>query len=296
MYATKVKHAIERIPGLAENGATIANAIHAIVLGSSDQLRKAVDILHGTWLGHPLHPVLTDIPIGAWTIAVMCDRVAAQRGSDEAAKMADTLTAIGVAAALPTALAGVADYSAIDQSALSLGAAHGLLNSVGLILNALSIRDRAIGNRERGVFLSTIAFGAVSLSGWIGGEMVSNRKIGVNHAEDASGPKQWQAALKSADLPEHAPKRVDVDGTPVLLYRNGRSVFAIGAVCSHAGGPLDEGTIKNNCVECPWHNSVFDLRDGSVVHGPATFPEPAYDARMRDGQIEVRLRPAGAGG
>ncbi len=296
MYAAKIEHTIERIPGLAENGATIANAIHAIVLGGSDQLRKAVDILHGTWLGHPLHPVLTDIPIGAWTIAVMCDLVAVQRGSDEAAKMADTLNAIGVVAALPTALAGIADYSAIDQSALSLGAAHGLLNSAGLILNALSIRARATGNRERGVLLSTIAFGAISLSGWIGGEMVSDRKVGVNHAEDASGPAQWQRALASTELPVGAPKRVEIDGAPVLLYRDGATVYAIGAVCSHAGGPLDEGTIENNCVECPWHNSVFDLRDGSVVHGPATFPEPAYDARMRDGQVELRLRPAGTGG
>lgn len=246
MYAAKVEHAIERIPGLADNGAKVAHAIHNAVLGGSDQLRKAVDILHGTWLGHPLHPVLTDIPIGAWTIAMMCDLVATQRGSDEAAKMADTLN--------------------------------------------------ATGNRERGVLLSTIAFGAVNLSGWIGGEMLFNRKIGVNHATEASGPASWQAALGSADLPERTPKRVEIEGAPVLLYRDGTSVYAIGAVCSHAGGPLDEGTITNHCVECPWHNSVFDLRDGSIVHGPATFPEPAYDARMRNGQIEVRVRPVGAGG
>ncbi len=295
MYAAKVEHAIERIPGLAENGAKVAHAIHNAVLGGSDQLRKAVDILHGTWLGHPLHPVLTDIPIGAWTIAMMCDLVAAQCGSEETERMADALVAIGAVAAVPTALAGVADYSAIDQSAMAMASIHGLLNSAGLVLNLLSIRDRAAGNRSRGVLLSTVAFGAVNLSGWIGGEMVFNRKISVNHREEASGPAQWQAALSSADLPERTPKRVAVDGTPVLLYRDGIGVYAIGAVCSHAGGPLDEGKVENNCVECPWHNSVFDLRDGSVVHGPATYPEPAYDARMRDGQVEIRLRPVGAG-
>jgi len=66
--------------------------------------------------------------------------------------------------------------------------------------------------------------------------------------------------------------------------------------CSHAGAPLDEEQFYDGCVECPWHNSVFDLRDGRVIHGPATFPEPTYDARMRDGQVEVRLRRVGAGG
>lgn len=293
MYAVKVERTIECIPGVAENGAKIAHAIHTAVLGSSDHVRKAVDFLHGTWLGHPLHPALTDIPIGAWTLAMMCDLVAAQCDSAEAEKMADTLVAIGAVAAVPTAVAGVADYSAIDESAMALATVHGLLNSAGLVLNLLSLRDRATGNRRRGVMLSTVAYGALNFSAWLGGEMVYNRKVGVDHHVAPSGPAQWQRILDSAELPEHAPKRIEVEGVPVLLYRDGTGVYAIGAVCSHAGGPLDEGQIRDVCVECPWHHSVFDLRDGRVIHGPATHPEPAYDARLRDGQIEIRLRPAG---
>ncbi|MCA1669724.1 MAG: Rieske 2Fe-2S domain-containing protein [Thermomicrobia bacterium] len=296
MYAVKVERAIARIPGVAENGAKVAQAIHRAVLSGGNRVRTAADILHGTWLGHPLHPVLTDVPIGAWTLAMICDLVAAQCGSEEAEKMADALVAMGAVAAVPTALAGVADYSAIDQSAVALATIHGLLNSGGLLLNLVSIRDRAAGNRSRGVLLSAVAFGALNFSAWLGGEMVYNRKIGVNHREEPSGPAQWQIALASSDLPERTPKRVAVEGAPVLLYRDGMSVYAIGAVCSHAGGPLDEGKITDHCVQCPWHDSVFDLRDGSVVHGPATYPEPAYDARLRDGQVEVRLRPAEAGG
>ena len=295
MYAAKVEHAIERIPGLADNGAKVAHAIHTAVLSGGDGIRKVADILHGTWLGHPLHPVLTDIPIGAWTVAMMCDLVAAQRGSPETEKMADALVAIGAVAAVPTALAGVADYSAIDESAMAMASIHGLLNSAGLILNALSIRDRATGNRERGVMLSTVAFGLLNVSAWIGGDMVYNRKIGVNHIKEPDGPERWQTAIASGDLPEHTPKRIEVAGAPVLLFRDGMSVYAIGAVCSHAGGPLDEGQFYDGCVECPWHNSVFDLRDGSVVHGPATYPEPAYDTRVHNDQIEIRLRPASAG-
>ena len=290
MYPARIEHVIERIPGLAENGAKIARAIHDAVVRDG-RLRKAADILHGTWLGHPLHPVLTDIPIGAWTIAVLCDLVAAQRGPAEAAKIADALTAIGAVAAVPTAIAGVADYSAIDESAMALATAHGLLNSAGLVLNLLSLRDRAAGNRGRGVMFSATAFGILNLSAWMGGEMVYRKRVGVNHAADASGPESWQSALSSDDLPQRTPKRVEVNGTPVLVYRDGASLFAIGAVCSHAGGPLDEGAIEDHCVRCPWHDSVFDLRDGSVVHGPATYPEPAYDARERGGKIEVCQRP-----
>jgi nitrite reductase/ring-hydroxylating ferredoxin subunit/uncharacterized membrane protein len=296
MYAVTIERAIARIPGLGENGGTVARAIHAAVLSGGDGVRTAVDVLHGIWLGHPLHPVLTDIPIGAWTLAMMCDLVAAQRGSADAARMADTLTIIGAVAAVPTAIAGAADYSAIDESAIAMATAHGLLNSTGLVLNLLSIRDRAAGNRNRGVLLSTVAYGILNASAWMGGEMVYHKRIGVDHSETSDRPKEWQAVLDETELPEHTPKRVDAEGVPVLLYRDGNDVYAIGAVCSHAGGPLDEGMFDGSCVQCPWHDSVFDLRDGRVVHGPATHPEPAYDARMHGGHVEVRLSPAGAGG
>jgi nitrite reductase/ring-hydroxylating ferredoxin subunit/uncharacterized membrane protein len=290
MYAVTIERAIGRIPGLGEKGGIVARAIHSAVLGGGDSVRTAVDVLHGIWLGHPLHPVLTDIPIGAWTIAVLCDLVAAQRGSDEAARMADTLTIIGAVAAVPTAIAGVADYSAIDESAVAMATAHGLLNSTGLVLNLLSIRDRATGNRSRGVMLSAVAFGLLNASAWMGGEMVYHKRIGVDHAEATGGPDEWQSVLDATDLPERAPKRVEVAGVAVLLYRDGDEVYAIGAVCSHAGGPLDEGTFDGACVQCPWHDSVFDLRDGHVVHGPATYPEPVYDARVRGEKVEVRTR------
>src|SRR5207253_9817606 len=136
-------------------------------------------------------PARTYIPIGAWSLGMMCDLVAAQRGSDEAAKMADALTAIGAIAAVPTALAGVADYSAIDESAMPLATLHGSLNSVGLLLNLLSLRERASGNRGRGVMFSTTAFGALMFSAWLGGEMVYHKKAGVNHGEDAGAADEW---------------------------------------------------------------------------------------------------------
>ena len=81
-----------------------------------------------------------------------------------------------------------------------------------------------------------------------------------------------------------------VAGAPVLVYRYRGQVFAMGAVCGHEGGPLEEGSFEGYCVTCPWHQSVYDLRDGSVVHGPTTYAEPIYETRTLGGRIEVRVR------
>jgi nitrite reductase/ring-hydroxylating ferredoxin subunit/uncharacterized membrane protein len=251
------------------------------------------DALHGSWLGHPLHPALTDIPIGAWALASGFDAYAALGGGRYAERTADALIAIGVAAAVPTALAGMADYSAMKQDAIAIGTAHALLNTTGLGLYLLSMWARASGRRGLGVALSTAALGIVGASAGLGGDMVYRGRVGVNHAPPASEPEEWAAALPLSEIAEYEARRVEVDGAPVLIYRDVEGVYAIGAVCSHAGGPLEEGTFDGHCVECPWHQSVFDLRDGRVVHGPATIGQPSYQARVHNGQVEVRLRREG---
>jgi nitrite reductase/ring-hydroxylating ferredoxin subunit len=141
------------------------------------------------------------------------------------------------------------------------------------------------------VLFSTSALGLVGASAGLGGDMVYRRSVGVNHAPPATAPEAWTAALPLNEIAEYEARRVEIDGAPVLLYRDVEAVYAIGAVCTHAGGPLEQGTFDGNCVECPWHQSVFDLRDGRVVHGPATMGQPSYQARIRNGQIEVRLNP-----
>jgi nitrite reductase/ring-hydroxylating ferredoxin subunit len=93
--------------------------------------------------------------------------------------------------------------------------------------------------------------------------------------------------MSASDLYESDRRRIEVEGNPVLLYRYGGTIYAIGAVCSHAGGPLEEGTFEEYCVTCPWHDSVYDVRDGTLVHGPTTYNQPRYRARIRNGQIEL---------
>lgn len=287
--AVEIEQAIKQIPGLESTGAQLAGAIHQAVLSGGSLTRAIADALHGSsWFGHPLHPALTDIPIGAWAMAAFFDASAAMGGGSAAESAADTLIAVGAAAAVPTALSGMADYSAIDDTAIAIGAAHALLNSAGLGLFLLSMWARARGRRGQGVLLSTLGLSLVGASAGLGGDMVYRRRVGVDHTPDAPAPEQWTAVLPLNQIAAYEARRVEIDGAPALLYNDGSSIYAIGAVCSHAGAPLEDGTFDGHCVECPWHQSVFDLRNGQVVHGPATQPQPNYATRIRDGKIEIR--------
>ncbi len=275
---------------VAHAGTKVSTAIHDAVLAGGEPTRRIADFLHGTWLGHPLHPVLTDFTIGAWVMGAAFDAVGAATDSDAMRRTADQLTAAGMISAVPTAITGLADYSTFPEPAATPVTLHAATNIVNFALYALSVRDRRNGNRPRGVVLSTIGLALTCFSAWLGGELVYRYQVGVKRSEEFDGPRTWKPVMAAEDLPQRKPKRIEVDGKGVLLYRDGRSIYALGAVCSHATGPLDEGEVQGTCVTCPWHQSVFDLRDGGVVHGPATQPQPAFKTRVRDGQVEIRLQ------
>lgn len=290
------EEAMRAVPGLESASTGLAGAIHELVLRGGPLTRRIADALHGVWFGHPLHPALTDIPIGAWVLAGAFDLHATLTGDPVSEKAADRLTMIGVAAAVPTALAGVADYSAIKQDAAPTAFTHGVLNSAALGLYLLSLGARSSGRREAGTLLSALALAAVGASAALGGDLVYRLRVGVNHSPGAQLPDTWTDVIGLDEIPEYEARRVEIDDVPVLLYRDADDVHAIGAVCNHAGGPLEQGTFDGHCVECPWHQSVFDLRDGRVVHGPATQPQPRFEARVRDGRVELRApqeQPAG---
>ena len=102
------------------------------------------------------------------------------------------------------------------------------------------------------------------------------------------GDDEWHATQTAADLPVDQPTRATVDGAPVALVRTGGRVCAMAATCSHAGGPLDEGEIVGDGLQCPWHASRFALRDGAVQRGPAILPQPVYETNVVDGAVVVR--------
>jgi len=269
----------------------IARTVHTAVMEGGDGTRKLADLLHGTWLGHPLHSVLTDVVVGAWTIGAFFDLISIFNKSRQAITVADALIMVGNYAALPTILSGLTDFSTIPEEAANIALTHAAANNIGFALQVASARARSRGDRERALSLSGIAFVFLMTGAYLGGHLSYAKKVGVKHTEEVTEPQEWLPALDATKIREREPRRVEVAGQPVLLYRQGNQIQAIGAVCPHAGGPLEQGKFSNGCVQCPWHDSVFALADGRVVHGPSTYAVTNYETRIRDGMVEVRVAP-----
>lgn len=286
-WQQRIESALNNMPEFNRAAVDAAEYIRA-KLYATEASRDAADVLHGKGLGHPLHPILTDLTIGSWTYGVLFDVLAQVTGMKSLRKAADLLTLLGTASAIPTAITGMADFSAIKHDAAKYGAAHGMLNGLAFMCFATSTLMRLSGKRSAAMLFSFAGMGISTVSGWLGGHLVFHERVGVNHVME-SDVKAWTAVMADADLPVGKLTRVEVDDVPVLLFRRGDQVHAIHAVCSHAGAPLEQGKIVNEwCVECPWHQSVFDLRDGHVVHAPSTYNQPRYETRIENGQIEVR--------
>ena len=247
------------------------------------------DILHGTWLGHPLHPLLTDLPIGCWTNAMLLDIVGGRRGQPAA----DLLVGAGVLLALPTAASGLADWSELERPAARTGVVHAAANVIGLGLYSASWVARRRGRRAQGVALSFLGAAAATVGGFLGGHLAYRRGAGVSRNAFEPPSTDWAVVMDDTELAERTPVRVDVEGVDVLLYRDGDRIHAVSAVCSHVGGPLDEGEIGDGdqpTVTCPWHGSTFRLTDGVAVRGPAQAPVPTFDAQVTSGKVQVRRR------
>jgi nitrite reductase/ring-hydroxylating ferredoxin subunit len=289
MINRKVDELIQGVPELEETGKQVAQAIHTAVLEGGEDTRNVADFLHGVWLGHPLHPMLTDVTVGGWMLGSLADLLSLFSRSKELKHAADALTTIGTVSAIPTALSGLTDYSTIPKPAAGTGFAHGLLNSVALTFYILSMQARKRGNRGRARFFSLLGVLVASASAYLGGHLVFDKNVGVKHGGEVKEPVEWTTVMADDKLAEGDRLRKMVAGNPVLLYRHNQEVLAVGAVCPHAGGPLEEGQFRGPEVQCPWHDSVFDLRDGCVVHGPSAYALPLFETRVQDGQIEVRL-------
>ncbi|MBC5823245.1 MAG: Rieske 2Fe-2S domain-containing protein [Candidatus Eremiobacteraeota bacterium] len=244
--------------------------------------------LHGTWLGHPLHPVLVSLPIGAWTAAVLFDVGSGIFGRKELRAGADACVAFGLVGALGSAATGLADWTGVTGKGRQLGSAHAILNLSATALFATSLGLRRARHRKTGIATALMGYGLALVSSYIGGDLVYGKKVGVDHAERDGLPDDYVAVLAEGELEEGRPRRVDAKGAPVVLVRQGDTIRALYEKCSHMGGPLAEGSVEGDNIRCPWHGSCFSLDDGHVVDGPATFPQPCFDARINKGQIEVR--------
>src|SRR6266480_5595149 len=250
--------------------------------------RKMKDMLNGTWLGHSLHPVLTDVPLGAWSGTMLLDLVWFSNEDEGIARGSDLSLLLGLLGATGAAVTGVTDWSDLDGTDRRVGLLHGLLNGSIAILNLASLVLRLRGKRHAGVALSTTGYVTSLFSAYLGGELVFAKGIAVNHVAWEGGSDEYVAVMNEQDLAVGKLTRVDAAGIPAVLLKEGKTIYAIGATCTHLAGPLDEGTCQDGVVTCPWHGSRFRLSDGSVVNGPAVYAEPTFAVRVRDGKIELR--------
>ncbi len=250
--------------------------------------RKLKDMLNGTWLGHPLHPVFTDIPIGAWSGTTLLDLAWLNNGDDGIARGADLTLLLGLAGAMGAVVTGVTDWSDLDGTDRRVGLMNGLLNGGITLLYLASWLLRLTGQRRTAITLSTTGYLTSLFSAYLGGELSLAKGIGVNHVAWEGGSDDFVAVIDEQNLVEGKLTRVDVSGIPAVLLKQGRSIYAIGATCSHLGGPLDEGTVADGVVTCPWHGSGFCMADGSVANGPAVYAQPTFAVRVRTGKVELR--------
>lgn len=258
------------------------------VVGPATRPRVVKNALSGTWLGHRFHPLMVPLPIGFWTGALLFDLVATRR----ARWAADTLVGAGIAAAVPTAAAGLSDWADAEPDGRRVGLVHASCNTLALLCYSSSLVARLLGARKAGVGLGLAGAAAISVGGYLGGHLSYVQAVGVEKKRFAGGPSSWTPVLDAADLAEGAPRVVRAGDTEVLLVREGNRLHALWASCTHECGPLVEGRFADGNVTCPWHGSTFRLADGKVVRGPAAASQPVYETRVTDGgKIEVRAAP-----
>lgn len=265
---------------------TAAKALDGVATVAFDQLgavsKKVEDVLHGTPTGHPIHPILVVVPIGAWTMTTAFDLAGMEDGADYALN-------IGLIGALGSAIAGIADWRYTKGTARRVGTAHALFNISATTLYAISSYQRRQGNRTTGKVFSNLGYVCVMAGGYLGGDLAYNLGIPVNRNAWLMGSSEYVPVMPLVDLEENKPTRATTDGEDVVLVRHGETVHALANTCAHLGAPLSDGTLDGEAIVCPWHGSTFSLEDGSVMCGPSAYNQPCYATRVHNGIVEVKL-------
>jgi nitrite reductase/ring-hydroxylating ferredoxin subunit len=250
------------------------------------------DTLHGVWLGQPVHPAFVTVPVGCWASATVLDFVP---GAERASRV---LVALGLAGALPAAAAGLADWSSLHREQQRVGLVHAASGAGASALFAASLLARLAGRDNGGRLLAIGGLAAVTAGGFLGRHLAFGLGAGASHAEPVAHLTAlgWHDLCRVYELPNGRLARRQLGYLTLTVLRLGSEVLAVADQCAHLGGPLHQGTLTDDgsvpCVTCPWHGSTFRLTDGTVVHGPATARQPAFDTRIVEGAM-VQVRPAG---
>ena len=271
----------------------LQHIIQVVVGAHRKPPRRLKSLLNGTWLGHPLHPAITDVPITAWITTAVFDVLwlISPVTFAWAARGAEVTALIGLLAALGAIVTGLTDWSDTYGAERRVGLNHALFNASATILYLVSFVLRLVqapGDSILAAITGFVGLASVLYAAYLGGDMVFTKGTGVNHTAWEAESDDYEAVLPLERVEENKLYRVTASGVPVVLVRRSLQLYAISATCPHAGGPLDEGTLDGDIVECPWHGSRFCMRDGRVLTGPATVHAPRYDVRVRNDQVEVR--------
>ena len=262
------------------------------VFGASGRSpRHFKSFLNGTWFGHPLHPLITDIPITSWVLTAVFDIIWLISPANWSAYAAFVTVIVGLLAAVAAAVTGLADWSDTYGAERRVGLNHAIFNTTALLFYLVSFVLRLLAGPGDGlvaVILGLVGLVSVSYAGYLGGDMVFTKGTGVNHTAWEAAGEEYEEVMPVADVQEGKLYRVTVAGVPVILLRHGEQFSAISATCSHAGGPLNEGTLTGDIVECPWHGSRFCISDGRVLRGPAVVNAPRYAVRVENGQVALK--------
>ena len=242
-------------------------------------IRPIQDFLNGTWLGHPVHAVVTDVPVGALTVSLVADLI-------NQPVVADVSLVIGILAMIAAAVTGAADYAEVDGNARNRATVHSVVMVAALVLYAISlaIRSGSPADRLLPIVLSILGYLTLSVGAAIGGDLVYLIGTHVNrHAWRGAGSKWIKLDLGDLpDIPEGGPTKLRAGINDLVVIREGERILALHAQCAHAGGPLPEGELVDGAIQCPWHGSRFRMADGHVVRGPAMYDQPAYDVRRSE--------------
>ena len=269
----------------------IANVSRAFYRALGGPGRLLQDFLNGSWLGHALHPVLTDVVVGGTTMVVFLDILRVffgVNGLEDAVTWTLGLSTLAGVGAIVTGLTDFKDTGTGDER--NVAGLHGVINIVAVVIFAISFFARVGGGHDPAFWVALVAYLVISVGAYVGGHVVFKHGYMVNRNAFARGKKaaEFTPILAAADLAEATPTKASLGATALVLVRRGDVVFALKETCSHAGGPLSEGRLDGDTIVCPWHYSAFRLADGAVRHGPATSRQVAYRARINAGQVEVQ--------
>lgn len=286
---------VERAPSLDAPVRALSN----MVVRALPPRTRLDDALHGVPFGQPAHPALVRLPLGCWTSAVLLDFLPGARFLPRAQRFpaAQALLAAGLTAAIPSAASGLADWSALHRHQQRVGLVHALAQGTSTVLFASSLLARISGRQRSGKALSLAGLTAATAGAYLGGHLALRLGAGASHAEPIGHlvALGWQDMCPLDDLPEGRLARRQLGYLSLVALRHGPAVHVLSDHCAHLGGPLHQGRVVTEdgqaCVSCPWHGSVFRFRDGSVVHGPATARQPAFESRVTDSGL-VQVRPA----